>query len=46
MTRADRIYVFEAGKVVEHGSHESLMRVGGSYAAMYRLQAAQYAHAD
>ncbi|MFG6191849.1 ABC transporter ATP-binding protein [Nonomuraea sp. JJY05] len=46
VTRADRIYVFEAGKVVEHGTHESLMRVGGSYAALYRLQATQYAHVD
>ncbi|GAB2806783.1 ABC transporter ATP-binding protein [Actinoallomurus bryophytorum] len=41
--RADRIYVLAHGKVVEHGTHQSLMDAGGAYAAMYQLQAGQYA---
>lgn len=42
VSRADRIYVFDAGRVVEHGRHAELMRADGPYASMYRLQAAQY----
>ncbi|TMR96549.1 ABC transporter ATP-binding protein [Nonomuraea basaltis] len=43
VARADRIYVFEAGRIAEHGDHDELMRAGGPYATMYRLQADQYA---
>ncbi|MFC5828154.1 ABC transporter ATP-binding protein [Nonomuraea insulae] len=43
VARADRVYVFDSGRIVEHGRHEELMRADGSYAAMYRLQAAQFA---
>jgi ATP-binding cassette subfamily B protein len=39
---ADRIYVLDHGKVVEHGSHEHLMDVGGRYAELFTLQAAAY----
>jgi ATP-binding cassette, subfamily B, bacterial len=42
VSRADRIYVFDAGRVIEHGRHTELMRADGPYASMYRLQAAQY----
>jgi ATP-binding cassette subfamily B protein len=39
---ADRIYVLESGRVVEHGTHEDLMSSGGLYAELFSLQAAAY----
>jgi ATP-binding cassette, subfamily B, bacterial len=42
VSRADYVYVLDAGRIREHGTHAQLMRAGGSYAAMYRLQAAQF----
>ena len=35
---AHRIYVLDEGKVIEEGSHEDLVRLGGAYAEMHRLQ--------
>ena len=35
---ADVIYVMEAGKIVETGSHESLLNQKGLYYAMWRQQ--------
>ncbi|HEY0927027.1 ABC transporter ATP-binding protein, partial [Brevundimonas sp.] len=35
---ADRIYVIEAGKVVEQGSHSALVKKGGLYARLARQQ--------
>lgn len=35
ITHADRILVFEEGRLVEEGSHASLMRREGSYARLY-----------
>ena len=39
---ADRIYVLEAGRVVEGGSHDELMALNGQYADLFRLQASAY----
>lgn len=36
--RADAIYVIKDGCIVEHGSHDDLMRQDGVYAELHRLQ--------
>ena len=36
---ADRIYVFDEGRIVEQGSHDALMAAGGVYSGMVRWQA-------
>jgi ATP-binding cassette subfamily B protein len=35
---ADEILVLDAGRIVERGSHQSLLAAGGAYAQMWRLQ--------
>ncbi|MDR2175754.1 MAG: ABC transporter ATP-binding protein/permease [Synergistaceae bacterium] len=35
---ADRILVLEAGRIVQQGTHESLLREGGLYSRLHRLQ--------
>jgi ATP-binding cassette, subfamily B, bacterial len=39
VARADHIVYLEGGRVVERGSHESLLRSGGRYASLVRLGA-------
>ncbi len=39
---ADRIYMFEDGRIIEQGSHEELMKLNGKYAYMFNLQAEKY----
>lgn len=39
---ADRIFVFEKGRVVEQGTHEQLMQMGGIYQRMFSAQAEWY----
>ncbi|ATL32346.1 ABC transporter ATP-binding protein [Streptomyces formicae] len=38
---ADQILVVEAGRIVERGTHEELLDVGGRYAELYRTQFAK-----
>jgi ATP-binding cassette subfamily B protein len=38
LRHAHRIYVLDEGRVVEEGSHEELLRRGGAYAEIHRLQ--------
>jgi ATP-binding cassette subfamily B protein len=39
---AHKILVMSSGKLIEQGTHDSLMAEGGEYATLFRLQAAAY----
>ncbi|MCC0003675.1 MAG: ABC transporter ATP-binding protein [Methylobacteriaceae bacterium] len=38
LARADRILVFEEGKIIEQGAHDALRSAGGAYQALYEAQ--------
>jgi subfamily B ATP-binding cassette protein HlyB/CyaB len=40
--RTDRIITIDAGRVIEDGSHDDLVKTSGRYASLYRLQAGIY----
>jgi ATP-binding cassette subfamily B protein len=40
---AHRIHVLEAGEVIEEGTHEELVELGGLYAALWRVQTGEAA---
>ena len=35
---ADQIYVIDAGRIREHGTHEELLAMGGLYSSLYHIQ--------
>src|SRR5437764_9236697 len=39
---ADRIVVLENGRIAEDGNHDTLLNLGGRYAGMFEMQAANY----
>ena len=39
---ADRIIMLENGRITEEGTHDSLLKMGGKYAAMWNAQAGKY----
>lgn len=41
---ADRIYMFDEGRLVEFGSHDELMKLNGKYSEMFNLQSEKYAY--
>jgi ABC-type multidrug transport system fused ATPase/permease subunit len=43
---ADRICVLEAGRVVELGTHDELMELGGRYHTMFEMQASRFVELD
>jgi ATP-binding cassette, subfamily B, bacterial len=40
--RADRIYVLDQGRAIEHGTHKEQMHRDGRYAELFRLQVARH----
>lgn len=39
---ADRILVLKDGRIIEQGSHHTLLEQGGEYARLFHLQADKY----
>ncbi|MGY5345771.1 ABC transporter ATP-binding protein [Paenibacillus glucanolyticus] len=42
---ASRILVLQDGRIIEEGTHNQLMELGGEYAKMYKIQAEAFEHA-
>lgn len=42
--RADMIYVFDQGRIVEHGTHNELLRLGGKYFELVNMQSLGKTH--
>lgn len=40
VTASDEIYVLERGDIVQHGTHDALLKQGGAYAALWSAQQA------
>ncbi len=38
VSKANRIFVFDEGKIVEQGTHDELLRLNGSYSRLYKKQ--------
>ena len=45
IARMDRLIVLERGRIVEQGTHQQLMRLGGHYAALWRRQSGGFLEA-
>lgn len=41
-TMADRVYLFDKGRIAEQGTHKELLAIGGKYADMWEKQATAY----
>ena len=39
---ADRVFMLEHGRVIEQGTHRELMKLGGAYSEMYKIQERNY----
>jgi ATP-binding cassette subfamily B protein len=46
LRRADRIIVLDDGRIVESGTHDSLLAAEGAYARLYRAQSKQADHQE
>ena len=44
--KADQICVIENGMVIELGSHDELIKLGGRYRTMFDLQASRFVELD
>jgi ATP-binding cassette subfamily B multidrug efflux pump len=46
IARMDRLIVLEAGRIVEEGTHDELLRIGGHYAKLWRHQSGGFLAQD